>query len=188
MENRVLPVLRERAGGSVGRRRVLRIAGMGESAVEELVAPVYAKWKDDPVTILASPGEVQLHLAVRGEPEVAEARLSAMEEDFRAVLGARIFGEDSEDLPAVVGRLLRERRRTISFAESCTGGLVSSMLTDVPGASEYSRVGRVLRERSQGGFSASPRDARARGPSPRRRRGRWRSARGRASTPTSPYR
>ena len=73
MEATVLPELRERAAGVVGRRRVLRIAGMGESAVEELVAPVYAKWKDDPVTILASPGEVQLHLAVRGRPVEAEA-------------------------------------------------------------------------------------------------------------------
>ncbi len=136
-DNRVLPELREAAGGIVGRRRVLRIAGMGESAVEELVAPVYAKWKDDPVTILASPGEVQLHLAVRGEADMAEARLAAMEKDFRAVLGDRIFGADGEDLPSAVGRLLREARATIALAESCTGGLASSMLTDVPGSSEY---------------------------------------------------
>jgi len=136
-ENRVLPALREDAGGIVGRRRVLRIAGMGESAVEEIVAPVYAKWKDDPVTILAAPGEVQLHLAVRGEADMAEVRLSAMEQDFRAVLGDRIFGADAEDLPAVVGRLLREASKTIALAESCTGGLASSMLTDVPGSSAY---------------------------------------------------
>ena len=48
MESSVLPVLRDRAGGVVGRRRILRIAGMGESAVEELVTPVYAKWNEDP--------------------------------------------------------------------------------------------------------------------------------------------
>jgi nicotinamide-nucleotide amidase len=137
MESSVLPVLRERAGGVVGRRRVLRIAGMGESAVEELVAPVYAKWKDDPVTILASPGEVQLHLAVRGEPAAADARLAAMEADFRAVLGARIFGEDAEDLARAVGRLLRDGRKTLALAESCTGGMVASLVTDVPGSSEY---------------------------------------------------
>ena len=137
LESRVLPELTRRGKGAVGRRRVLRIAGMGESAVEELVAPLYAKWKDDPVTILASPGEVQLHLATRGEPELAEARLSAMEADFRAVLGDRIFGKDGEDLPAIVGHLLRQSGRTLALAESCTGGLVSSMLTDVPGSSDY---------------------------------------------------
>ncbi|HTY41029.1 MAG TPA: competence/damage-inducible protein A [Thermoanaerobaculia bacterium] len=137
MEDSVLPVLRERAGGVVGRRRVLRIAGMGESAVEQLVAPVYARWKDDPVTILASPGEVQLHLAVRGRPEEADAKLAAMEADFRAVLGARVFGEDSEDLARVVGRLLSESGRTVAFAESCTGGMIASLVTDVPGSSRY---------------------------------------------------
>jgi nicotinamide-nucleotide amidase len=137
VEDRVLPVLRERARGIIGRRRVLRIAGMGESAVEELIAPIYAKWKDDPVTILASPGEVQLHLAVRGQPAEAGARLTAMEADFRAILGNRVFGQDAEDLAAVVGRLLVERRKTIALAESCTGGMISSMLTDVPGSSAY---------------------------------------------------
>ncbi len=137
MESSVLPVLRERADGVVGRRRILRIAGMGESAVEELVTPVYAKWKDDPVTILASPGEVQLHLAVTGQPQEAEKKLAAMAADFRAVLGDRIFGEDADDLARVVGRLLRESRRTVALAESCTGGMVSSLLTDVPGSSEY---------------------------------------------------
>ncbi len=136
-DNRVFPVLEELGGGVVGRRRVLRVAGMGESAVEELVAPVYRKWKDDPVTILAAPGEVQLHLAVRGEPALAEARLAAMEKDFRDVLGERIFGQDGEELAAVVGRLLRDSRLTIALAESCTGGLASAMLTDVPGSSQY---------------------------------------------------
>jgi len=136
-DNRVFPVLQEQGGGVVGRRRVLRVAGMGESAVEEIVAPVYRKWKDDPVTILAAPGEVQLHLAVRGEPAIAEARLEAMEKDFREALGDRIFGQDGEDLATIVGRLLRRSGKTIGFAESCTGGLVSAMLTDVPGSSEY---------------------------------------------------
>jgi nicotinamide-nucleotide amidase len=137
MEKHVLPVLARRNEGKVGRRRVLRIAGMGESAVEEMVAPIYAKWKDDPVTILASPGEVQLHLATRGRPAEADGRLAAMEEDFRAVLGDRIFGQDAEDLPVVVGELLRRKGKTVALAESCTGGLVSSLLTDVPGSSAY---------------------------------------------------
>ena len=65
---------------------------MGESRVEELVAPVYAKWKDHPVTILASPGEVELHLCARGDPAAAEARMAEMENDFRSALGSRIHG------------------------------------------------------------------------------------------------
>lgn len=137
MQALVLPALSERVGNVVGRRRVLRVAGMGESAVEELVAPVYAEWKDDPVTILASPGEVQLHLFTRGEPNAAEARLAAMERGFRAVLGDRIYGADTDELAAVVGALLRSAGKTLALAESCTGGLASTMLTDVPGSSQY---------------------------------------------------
>ncbi len=137
METHVLPVLRARAGRTVAGRRVLRVSGMGESAVEELVTPVYAKWKDDPVTILASPGEVQLHLRIVGEPEHVERRLDEMEADFRAALGSRIFSRAGEDLAASVGSLLRERGQTLALAESCTGGMIAKLVTDVPGSSDY---------------------------------------------------
>jgi nicotinamide-nucleotide amidase len=137
MEDSVLPELARRADGAVSRRRVLRIAGMGESAVEEIVAPLYEKWKDDPVTILASPGEVQLHLKATGLPDEAERRLAAMEADFRSALGSRIYGADEEDLPTAVGRLLRGGHHTLALAESCTGGLIGSLVTDVPGSSDY---------------------------------------------------
>jgi nicotinamide-nucleotide amidase len=137
MEESVLPELARRGVGTVSRRRVLRIGGMGESAVEQLVAPIYERWKEDPVTILASPGEVQLHLCARGVPQEAEDRLAAMERDFIEVLGARIFGRDEEALPAAVGRLLRGSGRTLAVAESCTGGMISELLTEVPGSSEY---------------------------------------------------
>ncbi|HTO88131.1 MAG TPA: competence/damage-inducible protein A [Thermoanaerobaculia bacterium] len=137
MEGSVLPELRRQAGSRVLRRRVLRIGGTGESAVEELVTPVYEKWKEHPVTILASPGEVQLHLAVRDTPEQADAVLSAMERDFRAALGPRLFGRDEEDLAAAVGNLLRETGKTLALAESCTGGMIGALVTDVAGSSDY---------------------------------------------------
>ena len=137
MEVWVLPVLRERAGRAVARRRILRISGMGESNVEELVTPVYERWKEHPVTILASPGEVQLHLRVVGEPEESARRLDDMEADFRGVLGAHIFSREGEDLAASVGRLLRDHGKTLAIAESCTGGLISKLVTDVPGSSAY---------------------------------------------------
>ena len=111
---------------------------MGESAVEELVAPVYAKWKDDPVTILASPGRGAA--PSRGAGPARRGAKSGSPPSKRisaAALGSRIFGEDGEDLARVVGRLLREGGRTVAFAESCTGGMVSSLVTDVPGSSAY---------------------------------------------------
>jgi nicotinamide-nucleotide amidase len=99
--------------------------------------PVYDRWKEHPVTILASPGEVQLHLAVRATPEKAEEILALMETDFRKVLGGRVFGEGGEELAAALGRALRERGLTLALAESCTGGMVSTLVTDVPGSSAY---------------------------------------------------
>ncbi|MGH9368687.1 MAG: CinA family nicotinamide mononucleotide deamidase-related protein, partial [Thermoanaerobaculia bacterium] len=137
MEESVLPELARRAGGKVVRRRVLRVGGTGESAVEELVTPVYEKWKEHPVTILASPGEVQLHLAVREEPGRAVEILSEMERDFREALGHRLFGRDEEDLAAAVGALLREKGKTLALAESCTGGMIAALVTDVAGSSDY---------------------------------------------------
>jgi nicotinamide-nucleotide amidase len=137
LESSVLPRLRERAGGRVLRRRVLRVGGTGESSVEEIVTPVYRKWRQYPVTILASPGEVQLHLAVREAPEKADEVLDAMERDFREALGHRVFGRDGEDLAATIGTLLREQGKTLALAESCTGGMVSALVTDVAGSSDY---------------------------------------------------
>ena len=137
MEESVLPELARRSAGTISRRRVLRIGGMGESAVEQLVQPIYDRWKQDPITILASPGEVQLHLVARGAPGEVEERLSAMERDFAEVLGPRIFGRDEEALPAAVGRLLRDSGRTLAVAESCTGGMISELLTEIPGSSDY---------------------------------------------------
>jgi nicotinamide-nucleotide amidase len=135
-EQSVEPALRGEGAETI-RRRVLRIAGMAESAVEELVAPLYRKWSDEPVTILASPGEVELHLTARGEAAEAEARVAEMEADFVEVLAHRVYGRDGTDLATSVGRLLREKGKTLAFAESCTGGLASALLTDVPGSSAY---------------------------------------------------
>lgn len=137
MEQTVLPELTAKSGGAVLRRRVLRVAGIGESAVEEMVEPVYARWKEHPVTILASPGEVQLHLAVRGAPAEADRTLASMESDFRSALGPRVFGEDAIELAGAVGRILAEEKRTLGLAESCTGGMISALVTDVPGSSGY---------------------------------------------------
>jgi nicotinamide-nucleotide amidase len=67
----------------------------------------------------------------------AESRVAAMEADFVEVLAHRVHGRDGSDLAASLGRLLKERGKTLSLAESCTGGLASALLTDVPGSSAY---------------------------------------------------
>jgi nicotinamide-nucleotide amidase len=136
-DEQVLPRLRARAGAArVVRRRVLRIAAMPESEVDEIAAPVYSRFDNPATTILGAVGQVELHLVARGDGvEDAERRIEDLAAALRVALPDRIFSEDGRDLPHVVMGLLRERGLSLSVAESCTGGLLCARLTDVPGAS-----------------------------------------------------
>jgi nicotinamide-nucleotide amidase len=142
-EKQVLPRLRERAGGRVLRRRVLKIAG-GESDVEETVAPLYRSFDNPTTTILGAPGMTELHLVARGATaEEAEARIEALASGLRERLGPRLFSEDGRELHQVVAALLVERRLTLAVAESCTGGMLAARLTSVPGSSAFLERGYV---------------------------------------------
>lgn len=136
-DQQVLPRLRARAGASrVVLRRVLRIAGMPESGVDELAAPIYSRFTNPVTTILGAPGQVELHLVAHGEGEAeAESRIEELARLLREALAGRVFSEDGRELPRVVADLLRERSLTLALAESCTGGLLAARLTDVPGVS-----------------------------------------------------
>jgi nicotinamide-nucleotide amidase len=133
----VLPLLRARAGATrVVCRRVLRIAAMPESEVDQVAAPVYSRFEDVRTTILGAAGQIELHLVADGDGAAdAESRIEKLAAALREALPGRIFSEDGRELPHVVVDLLRERRLTLALAESCTGGLLSARLTDVPGAS-----------------------------------------------------
>jgi nicotinamide-nucleotide amidase len=137
-QEQVGPLIGERAGGSVLRTRVLKIASMSESDVEQAVAPVYKTFTNPRTTILGGPGQVELHLTASGASGAeAEARIEALATGLRERLPGRIYGEDGRELPEVVADLLRSRGLTLALAESCTGGLLSARLTDVPGASRF---------------------------------------------------
>jgi len=144
-DEQVLPLLRARAGPTrVVRRRVLKIAAMGESDVDQVAAPVYSRFEDVTTTILGAAGQIELHLVAHGDgAEEAEARIERLAAALRDALPGRIFSEDGRELPHVVVDLLRERRLTLALAESCTGGLLSARLTDVPGASAVLERGFV---------------------------------------------
>lgn len=129
-------------GGERLYRRVLRICGRTESDVDETASPIYLPWtrESPPVatTILTAPAQVDLHLSVRAaRAEAAETRLERAIADLRRAFGGDVVSVDGRPLEQVVGDLLRERGWTIAVAESCTGGLLSSRLTDVPGSSDY---------------------------------------------------
>jgi nicotinamide-nucleotide amidase len=143
-EASVLPRLRERAGGAVLRTRVLRIASMGESEVEQLVAPIYKTFSNPRTTILSAPGQVELHFVATAASEAEVERLiEALAVPVRGALGSRIYSEDGRELAEVVGAELKQRGLTIAVAESCTGGLLAARLTEVPGSSAYFERGFV---------------------------------------------
>ena len=138
------------ARASAGRlyRRVLRVAGRGESHVEERAQPVYERWgrADPPVetTVLASPGLVELHLSTRAESEPAAAAvLDGAAGELAAALGEHVFSTDGRSLPEVVGALLARGGLRAAVGESCTGGLVTARLVDAPGSSAWVEAGVV---------------------------------------------
>jgi len=132
------PWLAEVSGGAARHRRVLKVAGLTESGVEERVKPYYAAHRDEPLTILASPGGIELHL-VYDSPETVAAR----EQELLSLLGHHVFGYDNDTLESVVGRMLAERHERVATAESCTGGLLAQRITDVAGSSAYFIGGAV---------------------------------------------
>lgn len=140
--------LRERAGDERAYRTSLFITGRGESHVEQMVQPIYARWRDasPPIstTILAALGQIELHLMVR-ETDEARARqiLDRARAELLAVIAADVYSTDGRAMEEVVGDLLKSRGLSIAAAESCTGGLFMSRLTDVPGSSAYVRAGVV---------------------------------------------
>jgi nicotinamide-nucleotide amidase len=141
--------LRARAGGEPVVRRVIRITGRSESHTEEALQPLYGEWARAPVpiaaTILASLGQIELHLSAHADSRAqAEDALNLATDRVLAVLGTFVYSTDGRGLEDVVGGLLADRRLTIAAAESCTGGLIMSRLTDVPGSSRYVERGVVV--------------------------------------------
>jgi nicotinamide-nucleotide amidase len=138
----VASTLQERCGTSTLRRRVIRITGRSESHVDEALRPLYAEWNrvTPPIaaTILAALGQIELHLSASAPTgEAVDRALDRAVTQAREVLGIDAYSVDGRPLEAVVGDLLVERKLRIAAAESCTGGLLTSRLTDVPGSSRY---------------------------------------------------
>lgn len=141
-EASVAPLIAARGGGALA-RTTLRIAGRPESFVDEIVRDLYDADGTE-TTILASAGGVELLLTARGaDAAEARGRLVRLADTMRSRLGIDLYGVDDESLPVVVSRLLMAQAATVAVGESCTGGLLGSALTDVPGSSAYFRGGFV---------------------------------------------
>jgi nicotinamide-nucleotide amidase len=117
---------------------------MGESAVDEIIAPIYKACPNVQTSILFSRIEIQIHLTVATDTaSEGEAILDKLARKLADALGVAVFALNGETMEEVIAKLLKERDKTLSVAESCTGGLIGWRLTDVPGASAYFLEGAV---------------------------------------------
>jgi nicotinamide-nucleotide amidase len=137
-ENHVAARLAGRAGSVCVVRRMLRVAGMGESAVDEKIAPIYTQYDNPVTTILFNQSEIEIHFTARGRTDKeANDLLDRLSAQIEERLGNAIFSFAGETMEEVVGLKLSLGGYTISVAESCTGGLLAQRLTEVPGSSKY---------------------------------------------------
>ncbi len=125
--------------------RVLRIIGLTEKEVKVVLGGDIGKSDSLHLNLVPHPnGIIDLEIKSTAKVErMVQALLSAAEKEIRLKLGDNIYGIDEERLEEVVGYLLYLRRLTIAVAESCTGGLLSNKITDIPGSSLYYRGGIV---------------------------------------------
>ena len=125
--------------------RRLKVASQAESVVDSRVGPIYKSYPQVETTILSSPGIVELYSYWVGEAnqELAESQLEELHSRLVEKLGDSLFTDQEESLEEVVGRILLKSGKSVATAESCTGGLLGKMLTDVPGSSDYYQGGVI---------------------------------------------
>jgi nicotinamide-nucleotide amidase len=135
-ENEVIPRLAPFAGGLIF-TRILRVWGLGESAVEERLGSVIHS-NNPTIATYAKSDAVDVRITAKAETrEQAEQQVAEMETRVRLILKHYIFGVDKDTLQSVIGKQLSSRNQSLAVMESLTGGLLSSTITDYPSSSQH---------------------------------------------------
>lgn len=134
----VLPYLVEKNRGRLTTVKTLKCIGLGESMLEEKIKAI-GKWDLPPISYVARGYEVDLQIKGSGDLESASVFIDEAEKRLRDVLGDHIYGSNDDTLADIVAKLLTEKKLTLSLAESCSGGLLSDTITDIPGSSKFYR-------------------------------------------------
>ena len=144
-ESEVRERLREKVPPAHLFTRTLKIAMLGESAVDARVAPIYKRFSDVETTILAGAGEIELHFKTRAATlEQAQERADEVAGLVEDELDDAVYSRNGESLEQIVGYWLQMRNATVSVAESCTGGLLAERITSISGSSRYFLGGAVV--------------------------------------------
>lgn len=134
--SRVVPYLQPYTGGII-RSKTVFIFGMGESQVEDTLRELMTASENPTVAPYAKQGEVKVRISAKApSAQEADALIDPMLRKVCAILGDVVYGVDIDNLQNALVQVLLRKKKTAATAESCTGGLVSAAITDIPGASE----------------------------------------------------
>jgi nicotinamide-nucleotide amidase len=141
----IVPELASDSPGAVIISRTLHTFGMGESVIGEMLGPIMDRSRNPTVGTTVSDGVVSVRVVSRGENvRDAEEKLAQTIAECCSILGDLIYGAQDQTLASVVSELLtKDKILRVATAESCTGGLLSKMLTDIPGSSRYFQRGWI---------------------------------------------
>lgn len=140
----VLPELKRIAGGQAIVVKKLKCFGAGESTIAEMLGTMMQRGRNPLINCTVSSGIITLHIIATAEDKEKAGRMAEKDEKLlRSTLGELIYGQDDQSLAEVVGEKLARQGKTIAVAESCTGGLLAKLLTDIPGSSKYFMCGWI---------------------------------------------
>ncbi|MBU4349953.1 competence/damage-inducible protein A [bacterium] len=145
IEENLIPYLKEKFPPSmIKKSKILKVTGLGESSVNELIRDYINKQTNLSFGIYANPEDIQVQVTTQAPTEKeTDKLLQSSVNQLTKILGNYIYGSDDETLEEVVGKLLKTKKLTVAVAESCTGGMLGEMITRIPGSSEYFQGGVI---------------------------------------------
>ncbi|MCE5340373.1 MAG: competence/damage-inducible protein A [Planctomycetaceae bacterium] len=143
-EKIVQPKLQELNRGNILVVKKIKCIGVGESSLAEMIGDMMERDRNPLINCTVDHGVITLHIISQAKDEkTAQASANKDIEKLRGILGGFIYAYDDLSLPEAVGRKLAEKKKTLAIAESCTGGLIAKLLTDISGSSKYFTYGWV---------------------------------------------
>ena len=145
IEENLIPYLKEKFSPSmIKKSKILKVTGLGESSVNELIRDYINKQTNFSFGIYANPEDIQVQVTTQAPTEKeTDKLLQSSVNQLSKILGNYVYGRDEETIEEVVGKLLKIKKLTVAVAESCTGGMLGEMITRIPGSSEYFQGGVI---------------------------------------------
>jgi len=145
IEENLIPYIKDKFSPSmIEKSKILKVTGLGESSVNELIRDYINKQTNFSFGIYANPEDIQVQITTQAPTEKeTDKLLQSSVNQLSKILGNYIYGRDEETIEEVVGNLLKTKKLKVAVAESCTGGMLGEMITRIPGSSEYFQGGAI---------------------------------------------